>query len=67
FKAWLQTAHQDQARNFTIYFNGEDDATGIAEALGLDSDKVEIYDLSGRKLSGYQKGINIVNGKKIFK
>ena len=67
FKAWLQTAHQPQARNFTIYFNGEDDATGIAEALGLDSDKVEIYDLSGRKLSGYQKGINIVNGKKIFK
>lgn len=67
FKAWLQTAHQDQARNFTIYFNGEDDATGIAEALGLDSDKVEVYDLNGRKLSGYQKGINIVNGKKIFK
>ena len=67
FKAWLQTAHQDQVRNFTIYFNGEDDATGIAEALGLDSDKVEVYDLNGRKLSGYQKGINIVNGKKIFK
>ena len=67
FKAWLPTPHQTQARNFTIYFDGEDDATGIAEALGLDSDKVEIYDLSGRKLSGYQKGINIVNGKKIFK
>ena len=67
FKAWLQTAHQDQARSYTIYFDGEGDATGIAEALGLQDENVEIYDLSGRRLSSYQKGINIVNGKKIIK
>ena len=40
---------------------------GIVEALGLENDNVEIYDLNGRKLSSYQNGINIVNGKKVFK
>ena len=66
FKAWLMTEKEAQARNFTIYFDGEEAPTGIIEALGLQNDNVEIYDLNGRKLSSYKKGINIVNGKKVM-
>lgn len=66
FKAWLKTQHTDDARNFVISFDGEGDPTGIVEALGLQNDNVEIYDLNGRKLSSYKKGINIVNGKKVM-
>lgn len=66
FKAWLMTEKEAQARNFTIYFDGEEAPTGIIEALGLENDNVEIYDLNGRKLSTYKKGINIVNGKKVM-
>ncbi len=65
FKAWI---HDDSssARNFTIVFDGDSDPTGIVEALGLENDNVDIFDLNGRKLSSYRKGINIVNGKKVM-
>ena len=66
FRAWI-VDHTGGARNFTIVFDGDSDPTGIVEAMGLENDNVEIYDLNGRKLSSYQKGINIINGKKIFK
>lgn len=66
FKMFLQTDHQSEARTFTIYFDGESAPTGIVEALGLENDNVDIYDLNGRKLSSYRKGINIVNGKKVM-
>jgi len=65
FKGWIwQTG--TTARNFTIVVDGESDPTGIVEALGLQEDNVDIYDLNGRKLSSYKKGINIVNGKKVM-
>ena len=67
FRAWIRSEKAAGARNFVISFDGDSDPTGIAEALGLQDEKVEIYDLNGRKLTGYQKGINIVNGKKVFK
>lgn len=66
FRAWLRVG-TGQARDFTVVFGGDSDPTGIVEALGLQNDNVEIYDLNGRKLSSYQKGVNIVNGKKVFK
>ena len=66
FRAWIMDPITS-AREFTIVFDGEDNPTGIAEALGLENDNVEIYDLNGRKLSSYKHGINIVNGKKVFK
>lgn len=64
FKGWIKD-NSTQARTFTIYFDG-DDATGIAEALGLDHQNVEIYDLSGRKLRNTRKGLNIINGHKVI-
>jgi hypothetical protein len=65
FKAWIHEEGQS-ARNFTIVFDSDSDPTGIIEALGLQNDNVEIYDLNGRKLSSYKRGINIVNGKKVM-
>ena len=65
FKAWICEEGQS-ARNFTIVFDSDSDPTGIIEALGLQNDNVEIYDLNGRKLSSYKRGINIVNGKKVM-
>ena len=44
----------------------EDDATGITHTR-IVTDEATIYDLTGRRLSQMQKGINIVNGKKILK
>ncbi len=67
FRAWIAVPKTSGARNFTIEFDGDSDPTGIVEALGLKDANVEIYDLNGRKLSEYRKGINIVNGKKVFK
>ncbi len=48
---------------------GGDSATAIEAVEALDaltSGTAEIYDLSGRKLSKLQKGVNIVNGKKVI-
>ena len=67
FRAWIVDTTGGNARNFTVIFDGDSDPTGIVEALGLENNNVEIYDLSGRKLSSYKNGINIVNGKKVFK
>jgi hypothetical protein len=42
--------------------------TGISEVKGENENvKTEIYDLSGRKVENAQKGIFIVNGKKVIK
>jgi len=45
----------------------EEAVTGIQQAPVVDSQKAGIYDLSGRRLSEIQKGLNIVNGKKVIK
>ena len=65
FKAWVETEKAEGARVFTIIFDG-DDATGIKEALGLDNENVEIYDLSGRRLDKPAKGVNIIGGKTVI-
>jgi hypothetical protein len=40
--------------------------TGIEAVEALTSGKAEIYDLNGRKLNKLQKGVNIVNGVKVY-
>ena len=67
FKAWVKTATATaSARAFTIIFDG-DDATGLKEALGLENENVEIYDLSGRRLDKPAKGVNVIGGKLVIK
>lgn len=65
FKAWIEMAKSSEARAFVIIFDGED-ATGIKEALGLENENVEIYDLSGRRLDKPAKGVNIIGGKTVI-
>lgn len=40
--------------------------TSIAEIISGEQEALEIYDLQGRKLSKPQKGINIIDGKKVI-
>ena len=49
---------------FRLQFT-EDDATGISN-LDADADET-IYNLAGQRINKAQKGVNIVNGKKILK
>ena len=44
-----------------------DDADGIVSPLGETEEGAAIYNLSGQRVQKMQKGINIVNGKKIIK
>ena len=44
-----------------------DDPTAIEMVNGQSSIVNEIYNLAGQRISKMQKGINIVNGKKILK
>lgn len=60
-KAYIQT--DSQARQLTLVTN-EETAIDVIEALL--NNKTEIYDLNGRRMNSLQKGINIVNGKKII-
>ena len=68
---------QDQINGFRAYFtlpdNARDmvillwdDATGISK-IGQQTTQHVIYNLSGQRLDRMQKGINIINGKKVLK
>ena len=63
-RAYIQVpAELSGAKSFTI--NLEDDPTGI---IDLNANLNEgIYNLAGQRLSKMQKGINIINGKKVLK
>ena len=64
FRAWLNVP----ASGVKAYYFG-DEATSVNEAFSIQNEESEgaIYNLSGQRLSKMQKGINIVNGKKILK
>lgn len=51
-------------KSFTFVFNGAD---GITETMQVDAETArKIFDLNGRQLQKPQRGINIVNGKKVL-
>ena len=49
------------------FYGFEDDATGISDLNVNDNLNGAIYNLAGQRLGKMQKGINIINGKKILK
>lgn len=58
------------AANVKAFFFNEDDATSINEALRMKNEEINegaVYNLAGQRIGKMQKGINIVNGKKILK
>lgn len=65
-KAYLNIAdlNASEVRLFNIFDEGEE--TGI-ESIETENAKAEIYDLAGRRVQKAQKGLYIVNGKKVIK
>ena len=45
----------------------DDDATGISDLKDLKDSKDLIYNIAGQRIQKMQKGINIINGKKVLK
>ena len=66
-KAYVET--NSDVKGFIFKF--DDDATGIenlnTQSSTLNTQNTSIYNLAGQRLQKMQKGINIVNGKKILK
>ena len=60
-KAYFQSTSGVKA----FYFDG-DDATGINEVLIMKNEESSIYNLAGQRIQKMQKGINIINGKKVL-
>lgn len=61
FRAYFK-GMSSEVKNFSISLDNE---TGL-KTVSVEMDKDAIYDLMGRNLLKVQKGINIVNGKKIL-
>ena len=65
FKAYLPATAGGEARFLVFDFGTE---TGIESIDGENGNvKAEIYDLAGRRVQNAQKGLYIVNGKKVIK
>jgi hypothetical protein len=54
--------------NSNELFTGEfeTETTGIEVIYNKAETKTEIYNLQGQRLSSLQRGLNIVNGKKVY-
>ena len=64
-KAYLNVPSSVKAR--ALYFDFDDNVTGIVETENGNEKSENCYDLSGRRVEKTQKGIYIVNGKKVVK
>ena len=69
FKAYLPASEAASDARFLVFSFGDDIETGITETENgnVKTENDEVYDLSGRRVQGAQKGIFIVNGKKVVR
>jgi hypothetical protein len=66
FRAYIQLANPNVTpSDIKMFVDGEEVATGIEGVQGVQEVQGAIYNLAGQRISKMQKGINIVNGKKI--
>ena len=68
-KAYLQlpTASVAGIKALKIEFDENDDPTGIAITSASSAEEENaVYNLAGQRMNKAQKGVNIVNGKKVF-
>ncbi len=63
-KAYYQVANPSVK---AFFFNGEEETAINSLTPALSEGEGAIYNMAGQKLSKLQKGINIVNGKKVLK
>ncbi len=68
-KAYLPASAVASDARFLVFSFGDDVETGITETENenVKTENGEVYDLSGRRVQGAQKGIFIVNGKKVVR
>ncbi len=66
FKAYLPATAGGEAR-FLVFNFGDDNATAIEGIEAENATNAVAYDLAGRRVQNAQKGIFIVNGKKVVK
>ena len=68
-KAYLPASEAASDARFLVFSFGDDIETGITETENgnVKTENDEVYDLSGRSVQGAQKGIFIVNGKKVVR
>ncbi len=59
-------AYLENASGVKAFIFGEDNSTGIADLNEVKGSDNAVYNLAGQRLQKMQKGINIVNGKKIL-
>ncbi|MBO7138775.1 MAG: hypothetical protein J6V92_09975, partial [Bacteroidaceae bacterium] len=62
-KAYLEI--ESKAKAFYALF--EDDATAIENVNDNDNLNETIYNLAGQRINKAQKGVNIINGRKVLK
>jgi hypothetical protein len=55
------------ASEVKTFFFDADDATGIEGLISQNTQNNQIYNVAGQRISKIQRGINIINGKKILK
>ena len=66
YKCYLTLPATSPTAAKELYFDNEGTTTGIEAIFGGENNEVVIYDLSGKRLSRLQKGVNIVNGHKVI-
>ena len=62
FRAYIKAKTEASVK---MFINGEEFETSISEINGVAENGI-IYNLAGQRISKMQKGINIVNGKKVL-
>ena len=60
-------AYLESTSGVKAFIFAEDDATGIKDLKDLKDSNDLIYNLAGQRINKMQRGINIINGKKILK
>ena len=65
-KGWTPYYYDNSVWNW-IEYAGSDDEDGISKPTAGSGNEGEVYDLSGRRLSKPQRGLNIIGGKKMVK
>lgn len=63
FKAYLTSADAASVKAFAFSFEDVEDAI---RAIESENSGLEIYDIAGRRVQKAQKGLYIVNGKKVM-
>ena len=67
YKCYLTVPAEDAAPKALFFPGGEGQQTGIENVFGGDENgTVTIYNLAGQRLNKLEKGINIVNGRKVL-